>query len=58
MEDANRQNAWRLISEEAQYLAILKRATAVKEVSEVSSKLVDVRGRADELEADLRFLRQ
>jgi hypothetical protein len=44
-------------AEEAQYLAILKRATAVKDVLEVSSKLADVRGRTDELEADLRFLR-
>lgn len=43
-------------AEEAQYLAILKRATAVKDVLEVSSKLADVRGRTDELEADLRFL--
>jgi hypothetical protein len=46
-----------LRAEEAQYLAILKRATAVKDVLEVSSKLADVRGRTDELEADLRFLR-
>jgi hypothetical protein len=45
-----------LRAEEAQYLAILKRATAVKDVLEVSSKLADVRGRTDELEADLRFL--
>jgi len=44
-------------AEEAQYLAILKRATAVKDVLEVSSKLADVQGRTDELEADLRFLR-
>lgn len=45
-------------AEEAQYLAILKRATAVKDVLEVSSKLADVRARTDELEADLRFLHQ
>jgi hypothetical protein len=45
------------LAEEAQYLAILKRATAVKDVLEVSSKLADVRGRTDELEAELRFLR-
>jgi Domain of unknown function (DUF4349) len=44
-------------AEEAQYLAILKRATGVKDVLDVSSKLADVRGRSDELEADLRFLR-
>jgi hypothetical protein len=43
-------------AEEMQYLAILKRATAVKDVLEVSSKLAEVRGRIDELEADLRFL--
>lgn len=46
-----------LRAEEAQYLAILKRATAVKDVLEVSSKLAAVRGRTDELEADLRLLR-
>ena len=45
-------------SEEVQYLAILKHATAVKDVVEVTSKLADVRGRIDGLEADLRFLRQ
>ena len=43
-------------AEEAQYLAILKRAAAVKDVLEVSSKLAEVRGRIDESEADLRFL--
>ena len=43
-------------AEELQYLAILKRAKAVKDVLEVSSKLADVRGRIDQLEADLRFL--
>jgi len=43
-------------AEEMQYLAILKRATAVKDVLEVSSKLAEVRGRIDGLEADLRFL--
>ena len=46
-----------LHAEEAQYLAILNRATAITDVLEVSSKLADVRGRNDELEADLRFLR-
>ena len=44
-------------AEEAQYLAILKRAAAVKDVLDVSAKLADVRGQTDELEADLRFLR-
>jgi hypothetical protein len=43
-------------AEEAQYLAILKRTAAVKDVLEVSSKLAGVRGRIDELEADLRLL--
>jgi Domain of unknown function (DUF4349) len=43
-------------AEEAQYLAILKRAAAVKDVLEVSSKLAEVRGRIDESEAELRFL--
>jgi len=43
-------------AEEAQYLAILKRAAAVKDILEVSSKLAEVRGRIDESEADLRFL--
>ncbi len=43
-------------AEEAQYLEILKRAAAVKDVLEVSSKLAEVRGRIDEWEADLRFL--
>jgi hypothetical protein len=43
-------------AEEAQYLAILKRAAAVKDVLEVSSKLAEVRGRIDELESDLRLL--
>jgi hypothetical protein len=44
-------------AEETQYLTILKRAAAVKDVLEVSSKLAEVRGRIDESEADLRFLR-
>jgi Domain of unknown function (DUF4349) len=43
-------------AEEAQYLAILKRATAIKDVLEISSKLAEVRGRIDECEGDLRFL--
>jgi hypothetical protein len=43
-------------AEEAQYLAILKRAAAVKDILEVSSKLAEVRGRIDESETDLRFL--
>jgi hypothetical protein len=43
-------------AEEAQYLAIMKRAAAVKDVLEVSSKLAEVRGRIDELEGDLKLL--
>jgi hypothetical protein len=43
-------------AEEAQYLAIMKRAAAVKDVLEVSSKFAEVRGRIDELEGDLQFL--
>ena len=43
-------------AEEAQYLTILKRAAAVKDVLEVSSKLAEVRGRIDELESDLQLL--
>ena len=43
-------------AEEAQYLAILERATAVKDVLEVSSKLAEVRGRIEEEEAHLRLL--
>ena len=44
-------------AEEAQYLTILKRATAAKDVLEISSKLAEVRGGIEELEADLRFQR-
>jgi hypothetical protein len=44
-------------AEEAQYLAILKRATEAKDVLEISSKLAEVRGRIEELQADLRFQR-
>jgi hypothetical protein len=43
-------------AEEAQYLAILKRAAGVKDVLEVSSKLSEVRGRIDELGSDLGLL--
>jgi hypothetical protein len=44
-------------AEEAQYLTILKRAAAAKDILEISSKLAEARGRIDKLEADLRFLR-
>jgi len=46
-------------AEEMQYLTILKGATAVKDVLEVSSKLAEVRAhinQLNQLEADLRFL--
>lgn len=43
-------------TEEIRYLTILKSATAVKDVLEVSSKLAEVRGHINQLEADLRFL--
>jgi hypothetical protein len=56
-ESANQEAALRNArAEEAQYLAILKRAAAVKDVLEVSSKLAEVRGRIEELEGDLQFL--
>jgi|SRR5215467_1722880 len=45
------------LAEEAQYLTILKRATAAKDVLEISSKLAEVRGKIEQLQADLRFLR-
>ena len=43
-------------AEEAQYLTILKRAAAVEDVLEVSSKLAEVRSRIDALEGDLQFV--
>jgi hypothetical protein len=43
-------------AEEQQYLLILKRATSVKDVLEVTSKLAEVRTHIDELQADLRSL--
>lgn len=43
-------------AEEMQYLTILKGATAVKDVLEVSSKLAEVRAHINQREADLRFL--
>ena len=44
-------------AEEAQYLAILKRAATVKEVMEVTEKLTEVRGDIEQKETDLRYLR-
>src|SRR6266480_1763495 len=58
-EDVNQEASLRNFrAEEAQYLAILKRATAHggQDVLEVSSKLAEVRGRIEEGEADLRLL--
>jgi hypothetical protein len=43
-------------AEEAQYLTILKRATVVEDVLEVTSKLAEVRARIDALEGDLQLL--
>jgi hypothetical protein len=43
-------------AEELQYLSILKRATAVKDVLEVSSKIAEVREGIDQSEADQHFL--
>jgi hypothetical protein len=45
-------------AEEQQYLLILKRAWSVNDVLEVDSKLAEVRAHIDELQGDLRFLRQ
>ena len=43
-------------AEEAQYLAILKRATAAQDILDISSNLAEVRGRIGQLQADLQFL--
>jgi hypothetical protein len=43
-------------AEEVQYLSILKRAAAVRDVLEVSSRVAEVRGRIDQLESGLRLL--
>jgi hypothetical protein len=45
-------------AEEAQYLEILKRATAVKDVLDVSEQLADVRGRIHTTEGEFRYLSQ
>jgi hypothetical protein len=58
-ESADQQATWRNYrAEETQYLAIMKRAVAVKDVLEVSEKLADVRGRIDRLETEMRDLHQ
>ncbi len=43
-------------AEEAQYLLIMRRATTVKDVLEVSSRLADVRGRIEKAESEFRAL--
>lgn len=43
-------------AEEDQYLAIMKRASATKDVLEVSAKLSDVRGRIEKLQGELQYL--
>jgi len=56
-EDVDKEAALRNArAEEAQYRTILKRATSVKDVLEVSSKMAEVQGRIDQIEADLRLL--
>ena len=45
-----------LRSEEQQYLAIMRRAMAVKDVLEVSTRLADARGRIEKTSGELRFL--
>jgi hypothetical protein len=45
-------------AEEMQYLSIMKRATAVKDILEVSGKLSDVRGRIEKLQGELQYLSQ
>ena len=45
-------------AEEAQYLEILKRATAVKDVLAVSQQLAEVRGRIHTTEGESRYLSQ
>jgi|SRR5579859_1237804 len=41
---------------EEQYLAILKRATAVKDIVEVTDKLGEIRGQIEQLQAELKLL--
>lgn len=43
-------------AEETQYLQILKRATTIKDTLEVTEKLSDVRGRIEQLQAEMKFL--
>lgn len=45
-----------LRAEEQQYLSILKRASQVKDITAVTEKLGEVRGRTDRLQAESRYL--
>lgn len=45
-----------LRQEEQQYLAILKKATQVKDITQVTEKVSDVRGQIEKLEAESRYL--
>jgi hypothetical protein len=51
--DARLRNAQ---AEEAQYLQILKRAATIKDTLDVTEKLSDVRGRIEQLQAEMKFL--
>jgi hypothetical protein len=51
--DARLRNAQ---AEEAQYLLILKRATTIKDTLDVTEKLSDVRGRIEQMQAEMKFL--
>jgi len=52
--DARLRNAQ---AEEAQYLQILKRATTIKDTLDVTEKLADVRGRIEQMQGEMKFLR-
>lgn len=43
-------------AEEAQYLLILKRAATIKDTLDVTEKLSDVRGRIEQMQAEMKFL--
>jgi hypothetical protein len=45
-------------AEELQYLGVLKRATAVNDILEVSGRLSDVRGRIEKLQGEVQYLSQ
>jgi hypothetical protein len=52
--DARLRNAQ---AEETQYLQILKRATTIKDTLDVTEKLSDVRGRIEQMQGEMKFLR-